>query len=189
MISIYEPYTQMEIIFDDARLQELTASLDDEGARDLKFDATEIDWRSYLLDVHILRSRTMLSSRTKNHANSEKSAAPPRRRPGRLRPAAHGCGQFACRALPLDGAGPSSHRFTDIAGELDGQIAPLHLDRPARPSRLRPILHAPLRRSHRRGDATHACQAGSAVAADAACWSVPSNESTPIGRPATERCW
>jgi HAD superfamily hydrolase (TIGR01490 family) len=72
MISIYEPYTQMEIIFDDARLQQLTASLDDEGRHDLKFDATEIDWRSYLLDVHIPQIPDMLRSRTKNHSSGEK---------------------------------------------------------------------------------------------------------------------
>jgi HAD superfamily hydrolase (TIGR01490 family) len=71
MISIYEPYTQMEIIFDDARLKELSASLDDDGRRDLTFDATEIDWRSYLLDVHIPQIPDMLRPRTNGHSSTE----------------------------------------------------------------------------------------------------------------------
>ncbi|MPV38707.1 HAD-IB family hydrolase [Georgenia subflava] len=51
--SLYQPYTQTEVIFDDARTRELHASLPAERRAEHGFDVTEIDWRHYLQEVHI----------------------------------------------------------------------------------------------------------------------------------------
>jgi HAD superfamily hydrolase (TIGR01490 family) len=73
MIDIYEPYVQMETVFDDARLRELSAALDVETRRDLSFDVTEIDWRAYLFDVHIPQIPALLRRRADRrvHADSD----------------------------------------------------------------------------------------------------------------------
>lgn len=51
--SLYQPYTQIEVIFDDARTRALHASLPPERQVEHGFDVTEIDWRHYLQEVHI----------------------------------------------------------------------------------------------------------------------------------------
>ncbi len=51
--SLYQPYTQTEVIFDDARARALHASLPVEHRTEHGFDVTDIDWRHYLQDVHI----------------------------------------------------------------------------------------------------------------------------------------
>ncbi len=50
---LYQPYTQTEVIFDDARLRALHAALPAERQDLHGFDVTEIDWRHYLQEVHI----------------------------------------------------------------------------------------------------------------------------------------
>ncbi|HLS50183.1 MAG TPA: SDR family oxidoreductase, partial [Actinomycetaceae bacterium] len=51
--SLYQPYTQTEVIFDNARSRELHEALPAERRADLGFDVTDIDWRHYLQDIHI----------------------------------------------------------------------------------------------------------------------------------------
>ncbi|SEF16488.1 HAD-IB family hydrolase [Jiangella alba] len=51
--SLYQPYTETEVIFDDARLRELHASLPDDRKAEHGFDVTEIDWAHYLQKIHI----------------------------------------------------------------------------------------------------------------------------------------
>ncbi|KAE8763884.1 HAD-IB family hydrolase [Georgenia thermotolerans] len=68
--NLYQPYTQTEVIFDDARLRELHAALPAERQDAHGFDVTEIDWRRYLQEIHIpnvpglMRSRGGASSPT-----------------------------------------------------------------------------------------------------------------------------
>lgn len=73
MIAIYEPYVQMEIIFDDTRLRELPAALDAETRRDLAFDVAEIDWREYLFDVHIPQIPALLRRSADRPVHAERS--------------------------------------------------------------------------------------------------------------------
>ncbi|UNX55309.1 HAD-IB family hydrolase [Georgenia sp. TF02-10] len=50
---LYQPYTETEIVFDDARTRALHAALPAERQGTDGFDVTEIDWRHYLQDIHI----------------------------------------------------------------------------------------------------------------------------------------
>ncbi|MFH5824862.1 HAD-IB family hydrolase [Georgenia sp. AZ-5] len=65
---LYQPYTQTEVIFDDARLRALHASLPAERRADHGFDVTEIDWRHYLQDVHIPKVPGLMRSRAGSSA-------------------------------------------------------------------------------------------------------------------------
>ncbi|MGH8826084.1 MAG: SDR family oxidoreductase [Jiangellaceae bacterium] len=51
--SLYQPYTETEVVFDDARLRALHAALPAERKAEHGFDVTEIDWPHYLQEVHI----------------------------------------------------------------------------------------------------------------------------------------
>lgn len=51
--SLYQPYTQTEVTFDDARVRELHFALADADRGDRGFDVADIDWRHYLQSVHI----------------------------------------------------------------------------------------------------------------------------------------
>ncbi|WP_211239816.1 SDR family oxidoreductase [Jiangella gansuensis] len=51
--SLYQPYTETEVIFDDAQLRALHASLPDDRKAEHGFDVTEIDWAHYLQKIHI----------------------------------------------------------------------------------------------------------------------------------------
>ncbi|WP_203417292.1 HAD-IB family hydrolase [Jiangella ureilytica] len=51
--SLYQPYTETEVIFDDANLRALHAALPDDRKAEHGFDVTEIDWAHYLQKVHI----------------------------------------------------------------------------------------------------------------------------------------
>lgn len=63
MIGLYEPYTQIEVTFDDARLRELHASLPPEERLTEGFDVLDIDWRRYLLEVHLPEIPKMMRRR------------------------------------------------------------------------------------------------------------------------------
>jgi alcohol-forming fatty acyl-CoA reductase len=63
MIALYQPYTQIEVTFDDARLRELHAGLPLDEQQEEGFDVTEIDWRRYLLEVHIPQIPKMMRRR------------------------------------------------------------------------------------------------------------------------------
>ena len=66
---LYQPYTQTEVIFDDANTRALHESLPEERKAEHGFDVTEIDWAHYLQEVHIptvpglMRTRSGRSSR------------------------------------------------------------------------------------------------------------------------------
>ncbi|GAA4287028.1 HAD-IB family hydrolase [Georgenia daeguensis] len=66
--SLYQPYTQTEVIFDDARTRALHAALPAERQAEHGFDVTEIDWRHYLLDVHIPGVPGLMRDRTPKEA-------------------------------------------------------------------------------------------------------------------------
>ncbi|MCK6212485.1 HAD-IB family hydrolase [Georgenia sp. EYE_87] len=66
--SLYQPYTQTEVIFDDARTRALHAALPAERQDEHGFDVTEIDWRHYLLDVHIPGVPGLMRDRTPKEA-------------------------------------------------------------------------------------------------------------------------
>ncbi|TNC19490.1 HAD-IB family hydrolase [Georgenia sp. 311] len=51
--SLYQPYTEIEVIFDDARTRALHDSLPAERRLEHGFDTTEIDWKTYLQEIHI----------------------------------------------------------------------------------------------------------------------------------------
>lgn len=51
--SLYQPYTEIEVTFDDARTRALLATVPDEHRDEFGFDVSDIDWRSYLQEVHI----------------------------------------------------------------------------------------------------------------------------------------
>ncbi|MFV0425415.1 MAG: HAD-IB family hydrolase [Beutenbergiaceae bacterium] len=50
---LYQPYTQTEVVFDDARTRALHESLPPERVAEHGFDVTDIDWPHYLQEVHI----------------------------------------------------------------------------------------------------------------------------------------
>ncbi len=50
--SLYEGYTQTELIFDDSHTRALLASLPEDVRADRGFDVTEIDWDDYFQNVH-----------------------------------------------------------------------------------------------------------------------------------------
>lgn len=52
-IEIYQHYTQFEALFDDRCLRTLHASLDPDVRAERGFDVNDINWRSYLHEVHI----------------------------------------------------------------------------------------------------------------------------------------
>ena len=51
--SLYQPYTQIEVVFDNARTRALHDALPAERQAEHGFDVGDIDWRHYLQEVHI----------------------------------------------------------------------------------------------------------------------------------------
>jgi fatty acyl-CoA reductase len=52
-VQLYGAYAETEAIFDDSRLAALWQSLDPEDRAEFGFDTSVIDWRRYVLDVHM----------------------------------------------------------------------------------------------------------------------------------------
>ncbi|MFV0252627.1 MAG: HAD-IB family hydrolase [Beutenbergiaceae bacterium] len=50
---LYQPYTQTEVVFDDARTRALHESLPADRVAEHGFDVTEINWPHYLQEIHI----------------------------------------------------------------------------------------------------------------------------------------
>lgn len=67
---LYEPYTQTEVVFDDAHTRELHEKLPQERRAEHGFDVTEIDWTYYLQTVHIPNVPGLMRSR-EQRAKSE----------------------------------------------------------------------------------------------------------------------
>jgi len=76
--SLYQPYTQTEVIFDDARTRALHAALAPERQVEHGFDVTEIDWRHYLQAVHIPGVPGLMRSRSASAAPKEPAELPRR---------------------------------------------------------------------------------------------------------------
>lgn len=51
--SLYQPYTQTEVVFDDARMRALHDALPADRQSAHGFDANDIDWEHYLQEIHI----------------------------------------------------------------------------------------------------------------------------------------
>jgi alcohol-forming fatty acyl-CoA reductase len=49
---LYGPYVEAEVIYTDDRMMELHRRLDEADREEFEFDATVVDWRHYLQDVH-----------------------------------------------------------------------------------------------------------------------------------------
>ncbi|MGC0272773.1 HAD-IB family hydrolase [Pseudactinotalea sp. Z1739] len=62
---LYQPYTQTEVIFDDANTRALHEALPPERRAEHGFDVTEIDWAHYLQEVHIPTVPGLMRSRDK----------------------------------------------------------------------------------------------------------------------------
>ncbi|PFG39172.1 HAD superfamily hydrolase (TIGR01490 family) [Georgenia soli] len=77
--SLYQPYTQTEVIFDDARTRALHAALPAERQAEHGFDVAEIDWRHYLLDVHIPGVPGLMRDRTPKEAPGAPAELPRRK--------------------------------------------------------------------------------------------------------------
>lgn len=52
-MSLYQPYTEAELIFDNSRSRALHEALPEDRKAEHGFDAHAIDWRTYLHDIHI----------------------------------------------------------------------------------------------------------------------------------------
>ena len=62
MMTMYQPYAQLEVVFDDAETQKLHTQIPPLSEL-AGFDVDDIDWRHYLLDVHLPRVPAMMDQR------------------------------------------------------------------------------------------------------------------------------
>lgn len=77
---LYQPYTQTEVIFDDANTRALHESLPAERKDEHGFDVTEIDWPHYLQEVHIPTVPGLMRARdSRGSAAAAAAGALPRR--------------------------------------------------------------------------------------------------------------
>ena len=77
---LYQPYTQTEVIFDDARTRALHEALPTERREQHGFDITEIDWAHYLQEVHIPIVPGLMRARDKRSRASGAGTKPLSRR-------------------------------------------------------------------------------------------------------------
>jgi HAD superfamily hydrolase (TIGR01490 family) len=74
---LYRPYTEAELLFDDASLRALLAAQHPQDRESFGFDPCEIDWRSYLQEVHcpsvtsVLRARSARSGTPAGHGTPD----------------------------------------------------------------------------------------------------------------------
>jgi fatty acyl-CoA reductase len=77
---LYQPYTQTEVVFDDARTRALHDALPEERKAEHGFDVTEIDWPYYLQTVHIPNVPGLMRAREqRSKANGSGQAVLPQR--------------------------------------------------------------------------------------------------------------
>lgn len=78
---LYQPYTQTEVVFDDARTRELHEKVPVERQAEHGFDVTAIDWPHYLQKVHIPNVPGLMRAREQRHkpGGSGRAAALPER--------------------------------------------------------------------------------------------------------------
>jgi len=77
---LYQPYTQTEVVFDDARTRALHEALPEDRKAEHGFDVTEIDWPYYLQTVHIPNVPGLMRAREQRSGagGSETSVLPER---------------------------------------------------------------------------------------------------------------
>ncbi len=68
--SLYGPYTQHQIIYDDSRTYALAQSLPDRLTAEHGFDAAVIDWRHYLQEVHMPAVSALMRARPARRGGS-----------------------------------------------------------------------------------------------------------------------
>src|SRR5699024_11147507 len=71
---LYQPYTQTEVIFDDANTRALHEALPAGRRAEHGFDVTEIDWAHYLQEVHIPTVPGLM--RARDSRSAARSATP-----------------------------------------------------------------------------------------------------------------
>lgn len=78
--SLYQPYTETEIIFDDAELRALHATLPPDRRDEHGFDVTEINWEHYFQKIHIpsVQGLTRGSGRSAARADDTSPTLPQR---------------------------------------------------------------------------------------------------------------
>ncbi len=64
---LYQPYTQTEVVFDDARTRALHDALPEDRKAEHGFDVTAIDWPYYLQQVHIPNVPGLMRAREQRH--------------------------------------------------------------------------------------------------------------------------
>ncbi|WP_420114807.1 HAD-IB family hydrolase [Pseudactinotalea sp.] len=72
---LYQPYTQTEVVFDDARTRALHESLPADRQAEHGFDVTEIDWPYYMQTVHIPNVPGLMRAREQRGRTGGSSAA------------------------------------------------------------------------------------------------------------------
>ena len=72
---LYQPYTQTEVVFDDANTRALHESLPEERRAEHGFDVTEIDWAHYLQEVHIPTVPGLMRARDSRGSGKPKGPA------------------------------------------------------------------------------------------------------------------
>ena len=155
-VQLYRVYVRTEIIFDDRNLRALHAAIPAKLQADRGFDIAAIDWKRYMLEVHIPAITALTKAFSRDRAQSKAAALeakkPPKELPknieghGGLRPRGHRRRLQHRAAVPL-----GAHRRRPqgrLAGR--GRPHPGLAARPAarrgpRPRRVRPHLPAPLR--------------------------------------------
>src|SRR5699024_7068198 len=76
---LYQPYTQTEVVFDDANTRAMHESIPADRRELHGFDVTEIDWQHYLQDVHIPNVPGLTRARKGRSATGTATRALPRR--------------------------------------------------------------------------------------------------------------
>jgi len=65
MVAIYAPYTELNVVFDDANLCALAERMSPEDRQLLPFDVAAFDWTGYLEGIHLPEVRRMARERSK----------------------------------------------------------------------------------------------------------------------------
>ncbi|MEO8093992.1 MAG: haloacid dehalogenase-like hydrolase, partial [Pseudolysinimonas sp.] len=84
-VQLYRVYVRTEIIFDDRNLRALHAAIPAKLQADRGFDIAAIDWKSYMLDVHIPAIAALTAEFSRNRAEAKDAAMKAKQPPSELR--------------------------------------------------------------------------------------------------------
>lgn len=73
---LYRAYVQSEVLFDDTHARDLHAAIADGPDDDTGFDVATIDWRHYLMDIHLPAITTMTRAFTTRSGRGERTRRP-----------------------------------------------------------------------------------------------------------------